>query len=387
MPKEIVIKLTTKYLIIFLILIVLIIGGAGFLYQGLKNNQQANHQPQAASIVTAPIVRQTLQESQRGTGHIATERSVAIGVLQGAPSVITRDSQPPGAQLVSGDVLTTIDERPLFIFSGAVPAYRDLGPGARGEDVAQIQQTLVHLGYPVWDELGYYGRDTAYAIYRFYLNSGYYPPDDVDQSQDLEAPYNTRLPRTEYVTLDFETFQVESACGIRGQTPSNPLCTVSDGTYSVYFEAEANTPAGKLEPGQTVVLEPTGHEPIEGILGKPVSDEIAQNIIGNTDNVEAEAPSKTLYSLTFSGGTHLTPEQDYAAKVIIGSSAPNALTVPESALVHDDDTTSVVLAEDSRHLPVTLGYCYRGYCELINPDPSLVEGTSLELASTEVSRP
>lgn len=384
MSREITIRWSIKTLVVLLILVILIFGGSWFLYQGLKNNHQANRQPQAADILTAPIVQQTLQETHSGMGHVTTENISVIEVLQGAPSVVTRQPQPIGAQLVSGDVLTTIDERPLFIFTGSLPAYRDLAVGARGEDVVQVQQTLVNLGYPIWDELGYYGRDTAYAVYRFYLNSGYYPPDDVDQSHDPEAPYSTRLPRTEYVALNFDSFHVENSCGTLGQAPPSPLCSVSDGSYTLYFEPEVNAPGNSFEPGQPVVLESAEHASIEGALGEPVDGERAQRILGDVDS---EAPPKTLYSITLSQSTELVPGQSYSATVVVEASNPEALTVPESALVYDDETTSVILAEGSQSVQVTVGYCYRGYCELIDPAPSLRAGEDLELASTERNLP
>lgn len=51
-----------------------------------------------------------------------------------------------GATVSAGDVLYTLDLRPVVIAQGAVPAFRDLGQGATGADVAQLEQFLVGQG-------------------------------------------------------------------------------------------------------------------------------------------------------------------------------------------------------------------------------------------------
>jgi peptidoglycan hydrolase-like protein with peptidoglycan-binding domain len=46
-----------------------------------------------------------------------------------------------------GDVLYRVDERPVVLLCGAVPAYRALQAGARGADVRQLNRNLHTLGY------------------------------------------------------------------------------------------------------------------------------------------------------------------------------------------------------------------------------------------------
>ena len=38
------------------------------------------------------------------------------------------------------------------------------------------EEALESLGYSIWDEEGNYGEATANAVYRFYLDRGYYLP-------------------------------------------------------------------------------------------------------------------------------------------------------------------------------------------------------------------
>ena len=51
-----------------------------------------------------------------------------------------------GAAFDCGDVLYRVDEDPVVLLCGPVPAYRDLEPGDSGTDVRQLNRTLNRLG-------------------------------------------------------------------------------------------------------------------------------------------------------------------------------------------------------------------------------------------------
>lgn len=373
-------SLTPTHLLIFLALL-LVASGAWFLRDGLSNNSQANQEPQKASQLTAKLTRQTMQENLDGKALILADSRFPIESQLGTAGVITRQPPVAGSKLSSGDVLTTINERPLFIFSGSLPAYRDLAPGARGQDVAQIQTALRALGYPISDQKGHYGKDTAYAIYRFYLNSGYYPPGDTDQSDDPEAPYTTALPLAEYTTLDAESFYLESPCGQLGKAPTSPLCWVNDGSYRAYFEPDSNTPGTSLEEGQETLLDLPGTQ-AQGKLAQPLSQEESDQLRGQ----QKDENKPRLYPLNLAAETNLPGPGHYPAQVILGQSQPEALTAPEAALIQERGSTWLELPANSQRVQVTLGYCYQGYCELLDPAPELTEGTEVLLANHQESR-
>ena len=52
-----------------------------------------------------------------------------------------------GAIIGQGDLLYTVDERPVVLVIGDVPAYRAMALGDEGGDVAALQQALIDLGY------------------------------------------------------------------------------------------------------------------------------------------------------------------------------------------------------------------------------------------------
>ncbi len=64
-----------------------------------------------------------------------------------AAGVLTQRLVPGGEEVSSGDVVYTVDLAPVVVAVGDVPAFRDLVPGSRGEDVRQLQQMLVATGH------------------------------------------------------------------------------------------------------------------------------------------------------------------------------------------------------------------------------------------------
>ena len=52
-----------------------------------------------------------------------------------------------GDKVGCGDVLYRVDDDPVLLLCGAVPAYRDLDDGDEGNDVRQLNRNLHELGY------------------------------------------------------------------------------------------------------------------------------------------------------------------------------------------------------------------------------------------------
>jgi hypothetical protein len=52
-----------------------------------------------------------------------------------------------GAKADCGDVIYRVDDNPVLLLRGAIPAYRDLHVGDEGNDVRQLNRNLHKLGY------------------------------------------------------------------------------------------------------------------------------------------------------------------------------------------------------------------------------------------------
>lgn len=105
-------------------------------------------------------------------GEVAQDLTVAVSLTwpqQGAVTtraagVVTRLDSGSGSTVDQGTVLFRVDERPVVVAVGEVPAYRDLGAGDRGEDVAQVQRMLAHLGHLRGEPTGRFGAATTSAV-------------------------------------------------------------------------------------------------------------------------------------------------------------------------------------------------------------------------------
>lgn len=94
---------------------------------------------------------------------------IARAVAAGSPGVVTA-IVPDGAVLSAGDEVLRINDQPLMLLPGELPAWRTLRIGVEGRDVAQLEAALVALGYDpngtvTVDE--YFGSTTAAMVARW----------------------------------------------------------------------------------------------------------------------------------------------------------------------------------------------------------------------------
>lgn len=82
-----------------------------------------------------------------------------------ASGVVTSVDLADGAALVDqGDVVFTVDLRPVVVAEGVVPMFRSLGVRAEGADVAQLQGMLAALGFFTGEVDGSFGTGTRNAV-------------------------------------------------------------------------------------------------------------------------------------------------------------------------------------------------------------------------------
>jgi hypothetical protein len=101
--------------------------------------------PPAVETATAPVERRTLVETERLDGSLEfPDPRPVVGHLPGTVTGLV----PEGTVVDLGDVLYRVDERPVTVLRGSVPAFRKLELGVRrGLDVLALEQSLVDLGF------------------------------------------------------------------------------------------------------------------------------------------------------------------------------------------------------------------------------------------------
>ena len=111
----------------------------------------------AATYVSVVLVDVGDQVGQ-GTGIVTTSQALSGTVTHLAPE---------GATLDQGDVVLAIDDEPVVLLIGSLPAYRLMEVGTEGEDVRQLQDALQNLGFGTVDGFavdGVFSDATAVAV-------------------------------------------------------------------------------------------------------------------------------------------------------------------------------------------------------------------------------
>ncbi len=95
-------------------------------------------------LATAPVEIRDLIEEVDWVGDLGYGNAVDVaGPVDGTVT----STVEPGTVLRRGDVVVEIDEIPVVVFYGTVPAWRDLADDDDGPDVLQLETNLVALGY------------------------------------------------------------------------------------------------------------------------------------------------------------------------------------------------------------------------------------------------
>lgn len=134
--------------------------------------------PPAPSPILVPIEERVLSSNivTRGTARFGLPQpiSIAPSVLKPNPGLITTVPLK-NTQMPEGSVMLTASGRPVFLLAGDTPAYRDLVPGIRGDDVHQLESGLKRLGFDPGRVDGRYDGKTSNAVARWYEDSGWEP--------------------------------------------------------------------------------------------------------------------------------------------------------------------------------------------------------------------
>ncbi len=151
----------------------------------------------APAPATAPVVR----EDVAATTPVAATLGYAGSWTVTGQGSGTLTWLPRAGQVISqGQVLYQTDNgSPVVLLYGTVPAWRALGQGLTGADVAQLNHDLVALGYvgradiaaAAWD---YYSAATAYGVQRLEEHLGVsFPPGSLSLGQVVFEPRAIRV--------------------------------------------------------------------------------------------------------------------------------------------------------------------------------------------------
>jgi hypothetical protein len=143
-----------------------------------------------APAQTAEVTKETLvdTESHDGTlghGDTTTVAARGNGTVTALPAT--------GSTVTRGKTLYRLDNRPVTLLYGTLPAYRTLRPGTEGADVTQLEKNLWALGYRGFTVDDEYTSATADAVEEWQDDRGLSETGTVETSQIVYAAGPVRI--------------------------------------------------------------------------------------------------------------------------------------------------------------------------------------------------
>lgn len=104
-----------------------------------------------------------------------------------------------GAKVGCGDVLYRVDDKPVLLLRGSMPAYRSLSEGDSGPDVTELNANLVRLGYATRAQVDpssdYFSSQTASALEELQSRLGEDQTGLLDLGQAVFLPGPVRIAK------------------------------------------------------------------------------------------------------------------------------------------------------------------------------------------------
>jgi hypothetical protein len=191
----------------------------------------------ATSLAT--VQRRTLSQSTQFNGTLGYAGSYTVlGPARGTVTWLPE----PGRVIRQGQVLYRVDQAPVVLLYGSVPAYRALVEGATGADVAQLNHDLVTLG-----DVGRSAVDSAWNEFGWATRVGV-----VRLQRKLRVEQTGRLSLGEVVFLPTDARVTTLRAGL-GAPASGPVLQASSTarTVSVALDPDLRS---EVKPGDRVTI-------------------------------------------------------------------------------------------------------------------------------------
>ena len=285
----------------------------------------------------AAVTRQTLTSQSSVNGMLGYAGSYSMtnqaqGIYTWLPSV--------GQVIARGQVLYRVDQSPVVLLYGSVPAYRALSEGMTGADVRQLNRALVALGHATPSVLDpksdYFSAETAYALELLQEHLG------VTQTGFLALGQAVFLPSAARITSVSATVGAAASPGpvltatSTARQVSVGLDAAGQSTVAVGDDVTIVLPGGKSTPGRV------------SSVGKVATTAAGQSTPSVTVGITPLHPAATG-----------TLDQAPVSVSITTGLVKNALVVPVNALLAQPSggySVEEATATGTHHLvPVSLG--------------------------------
>jgi peptidoglycan hydrolase-like protein with peptidoglycan-binding domain len=304
-----------------------------------------------ADLSTAAVERRDLVERETFDGSLGfADEQVLASASAGTITWLADE----GSTIRRGDPLYEVDERPVTLMFGDLPAYRTLSSGLEGRDVRQLQRNLQALGLDDRGDLevnGEFDADTAEAVRDWQEDLGLDRTGVVELGDVFFAPGPRRMGQ--------HALEV-------GSSAAGQVATTTSMQRTVTIELDASD-QDLMSEGDRVQVELPGGERIGGRIA-----EVGKVAESDPQDPEAEPTVEVTVRLVDRVTTDL--DQAPVDVDVQTSRADDVLAVPVEALL--------ALSEGGYGLEVVGG---PGRTHLVGVDTGTFADGWVEVTGTDVS--
>ncbi|WP_018588454.1 efflux RND transporter periplasmic adaptor subunit [Salinispora arenicola] len=139
---------------------------------------------------TGTVTKGTLADTKTVSGTLGYGSSTTLSSRVGGTLTALAEV---GATVKRGQVLYRVDDQPVVLLQGTLPAYRALRPGVKGADVKQLEQNLKALGYTGFTVDETYSAATATVVKKWQKKLGLPKTGVVEPGRVVYAPGAVRI--------------------------------------------------------------------------------------------------------------------------------------------------------------------------------------------------
>ncbi|MFH8618200.1 efflux RND transporter periplasmic adaptor subunit [Streptomyces sp. NPDC017979] len=308
---------------------------------------------------TGKVTRQDLRDVETAAGELGYGTTTDVtSRLGGTVTALPK----AGDRIARGKPLYAVDDAPVTLMYGSLPAYRALKSGVEGADVRQLEvnlHALGHRGFTVDDE---FTEATADAVRAWQEDLGVAETGAVDLGRVVFAPGEVRV----------DALEAEKGGGLQ---PGAKVLSYTGTAKAVTVELEAED-LRLAKKGATVDVALPDDSRARGRI------EEVSTVIEPATGQDQEAQTKVEVVVALQGAKAQKAADAYVMAAVdvdfVAETREDVLTVPVAALLalaEGGFGVEVVKGGASSYVPVTAGMFAQGRVEVSGP--GIAEGTSV----------
>jgi hypothetical protein len=177
----------------------------------------AEAEPPEPSNITVQVVSEVLSADVITRGDVVYDEPVSVALsgsfAETPEKLVVTQVVDVDAELAEGDMAVEVVGRPVFLLIGEIPMYRDLRPGATGDDVLQVEEALARMGFLAAAPDNLWDQDTGAAVAAWYQDAGYRPNGLSEEDESALRAARDRVNGAQAAAADSEQALRDASAG------------------------------------------------------------------------------------------------------------------------------------------------------------------------------